>query len=197
MRNGTELKKFLMTHMWRFQQSQAFYSLIFWSLALAGIFYDRSGWYFERYFGLSADPNEQVATKMAVLMALVLLMVIVFGFFYDIIFRLWEQQSMITVERNVYSQYKVQVRYLLINRNFYIPLLKSLNKEGEFDKEVEFLERWTDKLIRGDAVTQLYHKHVTDWVFSDTIPWKPPSTEKLMAAYRKKEIEDSDSPSEQ
>lgn len=169
--------------MWRFQQSQAFVSIIFWSLALAGIFYDRSGWYFENYLGLSGDPNEQVGTKMLILMVMVVCMVVIFGFMYDTILRLWEQQNIVGMERNIFAQFKINVRELVFLRNLYIPILKSVN-DGRFDDQVAFMDRWTDKILADDPIATMYFNHVTEWVNSDSDHWQAPGMEKLMAASR-------------
>jgi len=184
MKRTTAAKKFFMKHIWRFQQSQAFVSIIFWSLALAGIFYERSGYYFEKYTPLSGDQNEQVGTKMLILMAMVVLLVVIFGFLYDTILRLWEQQNIVGMERNVFAQYKMNVRDLLLQKHIYIPILKSVN-DGKFDSDVAFMDRWTDKILADDAIARMYYEHVTEWVESDEEHWKPPSLEKLTSATRK------------
>ena len=181
MARFTLMKKAFMKHIWRFQQSQAFVSIIFWSLALAGIFYERSGWYFENYLHMSANPDEQVASKTLILMLLVVLLVIIFGFLYDTIFRLWEQQNIVNMERNVFAQYKMNVRELLYQRNVFVPILKSVN-DGRFDGEVRFMDRWIDKILADDAIATMYFNHVTDWVNSDNLHWRAPSMEKLVAA---------------
>ncbi len=183
MKRTNAVKKFFMKHLWRFQQSQAFVSILLWSLALSGIFYERSGWYFEQYFGLSSNPDEQVITKMAILMAMVILMVVFFGFLYDTIFRLWEQQNIVGMERNVFGQYKFNVKEIITMRMLYIPLLKSVNK-GEYDEEIAFMERWIDKIMQDDAVAQMFYDHILEWIESDRVPWKAPTMEKLLAASR-------------
>ncbi len=183
MKKATLVKKGFMKHIWRFQQSQAFVSIIFWSLALAGIFYERSGYYFEKYLGLSSNQDEQVATKTFILMILVVLMVITFGFLYDTIFRLWEQQNIVNMERNVFAQYKLNVRELLYQTNIFIPILKSVNN-GKFDEQVTFMDRWVAKILADDPIATMYFNHVTDWVNSDQKHWQAPSMEKIMAASR-------------
>lgn len=183
MKKTNAVKKFFMKHLWRFQQSQAFVSILLWSLALSGIFYERSGWYFEQYFGLSANPDEQVITKMAILMAMVIMMVVFFGFMYDTIFRLWEQQNIVGMERNVFGQYKFNVKEIITMRMLYIPLLKSVNT-GEYDREIAFMERWIDKLLNDDAIAQMFYDHILEWIESDALHWKAPTMEKLLAASR-------------
>ena len=182
----SKFKKMLMTHMWRFQQSQAIYGAIFWALALAGIFYERSQFYFEKYLFLSSNPNEQVITKMAILMFLVFLFIIVFGFLYDITFRLWEEQSIVKAERNVYAQYKLMTRWIITYHEMFIPLLKHMDK-GEADDDIAFMERWMEKLLVEDPVINMYYDHVTDWIKSDSMRWEPPAMDTLRTAYRKKE----------
>ncbi len=184
MKRTTAVKKFFMKHLWRFQQSQAFVSIIFWSLALAGIFYERSGWYFKHYLGLSSDPNEQVVTKMLVLMGIVLVMVVIVGFLYDTILRLWEQQNIVQMERNVFAQYKFNVKELLMMKNLYIPILKSVN-DGKYDRELAFMERWIEKILPEDTIATMYYNHVRAWVNSDEKYWRSPSLEKLLAASKR------------
>jgi hypothetical protein len=186
MQRFTLIKKSFMKYIWRFQQSQAFVSIIFWSLALAGIFYERSSWYFNRYLGMSADPDQQVATKTLILMLLVVLLVVMFGFLYDTIFRLWEQQNIVNQERNVFSQYKINVRDLIMHRNLYIPILKSVNT-GEFDEQVAFMNRWITKILTDDAIATMYYNHITDWVKSDNSHWKAPGMDKLLTAQKNHE----------
>ena len=187
MKKAGKIKKLLMTQLWRYQQSQAFYSVIFWSLALAGIFYERSQYYFGKYLGLSDNPDEQVIFKMGILVILVFAVIVLFGFLYDIIFRLWEQQSDILSERNVYTHYKIQVNWLIIYKRLFLPLLRSSNTDGELDERIAFIERWTDKLLQEDPVVKLYYDHVSNWVLSDEKDWRPPPMEKLLAAYNRKE----------
>lgn len=187
MQSIRKIKQGIMTHLWRYQQSQAFYSVIFWSLALAGIFYERSQWYFGRYLPLSSNPDDQVAIKMGILMLLVFGMILIFGFLYDIIFRLWEQQSDILQERNVYTHYKIQVKWLLVYKKLFIPIMRAQNDDGQLDERIAFIDGWVDKLLSEDPVMKLYFDHVEQWVTSDEVRWKPPSTEKLLAAYNRKE----------
>lgn len=178
------MKKSFMKYIWRFQQSQSFISIIFWSLALAGIFYERSGFYFQKYLGwagLTDNQDEQVATKTFILMILVFLLVVLFGILYDSIFRLWEQQNIVNMERNVFAQYKMNVRDLLLQKNVHVPILKCVN-DGRFDDEVLFMDRWISKILADDAIATMYINHVTDWVNSDESHWKAPSMEKLVAA---------------
>ena len=186
MKHVPRMKKTLMTHMWRFQQSQAIYGAVFWALALAGIFYNRSQGLFEQYLGLSSNPDEQVITKMVILMILVFGFILLFGFFYDITFRLWEEQSIVKAERNVYAQYKLETRWMLTYHQMFIPLLKKANN-GEFDREIEFMERWIGKLLATDPVIDMYYHHVEQWINSDEIAWKKPSMDSLLTAYREKE----------
>ena len=92
------LKKALMRTLWRVQQSQLIISIVFWSLTLTGIFYDRVSAKFSN-FGLG---RSNVFGGMAVLFLLVLASVILMGFAYDK-FRFWNEQVTVTQERNPYT----------------------------------------------------------------------------------------------
>ena len=92
------LKKALMRTLWRVQQSQLVISIVFWSLTLTGIFYDKVATRFDN-FGLGTS---NVLGGMAVLFVLVLSSVLLMGIAYDR-FRFWNEQVTVTQERNPYT----------------------------------------------------------------------------------------------
>ncbi|MCK4615011.1 MAG: hypothetical protein KAU14_09420, partial [Thermoplasmata archaeon] len=106
------------------------------------------------------------------------------GFLYDTILRLWEQQNIVQMERNVFAQYKFNVKELLMMKNLYIPILKSVN-DGKYDRELAFMERWIEKILPEDTIATMYYNHVRAWVNSDEKYWRSPSLEKLLAASKR------------
>jgi len=172
--------------MWRMQQTQAVISIIFWSLALTGIFYDRANYYLHIYLGLDRDEDKQVLTKMAVLFVLVVVGVMTFGFLYDTIFRMWEQSTTVMQERSPYAIYKFNAYQVNLARYFQLATLKGLNTDGRLDKEVEFMERWVDKVLKNDEVLRYHVEHVEKWVLSDKIKWEHIDEGQIMKLKKKR-----------
>jgi len=169
---SNKIKKFLMRQMYRLQQTQAIISIVFWSLALTGIFYERANFYLHKYLGLDEDENKQVITKMAVLFAIVVIGVLAFGFLYDAIFRMWEHTNVVMQERNPYTIYKFNSYQVNMTRHLWIPTLKAANTDGRYDRDIEFMERWLEKVLNTDPVLKHHVNHVENWVLSDETQWK-------------------------
>ena len=91
-------KKFIMKTMWRVQQSQMVISVVFWSLTLTGIFYDKVSERFDN-FGL---PRANVFGGMAVMFTMVVLLIVTFGFCFDK-FQFWKEQQVVIIERNPFA----------------------------------------------------------------------------------------------
>ncbi len=168
------LKKFLMVHMWRLQQTQTITTAIFMGLSLAGIFYGRTHYYLHKYLGLSPDENEQVIIKTFILFCISMAVVLFCGFVYDRILRLWEEQSTVIAERDPYCTYKLSAFEVVRYRLYYIPFMKQINDDGSIDKEIEFLERWVDKLLVSDKILKRDAQYLEKWIKSEKKVWKPP-----------------------
>ncbi len=91
-------KKFVMKALWRAQQSQMVISIVFWSLTLTGIFYDKVAERFNN-FGL---PRSNVFGGMAAMFTMVVILILLSGYLYDK-FRFWEEQNIVVIERNPYA----------------------------------------------------------------------------------------------
>lgn len=87
-----------MKALWRAQQSQMVISIVFWSLTLTGIFYDKVAERFNN-FGL---PRSNVFGGMAVMFTLVMILILLFGYLYDR-FQFWKEQNVVMIERNPYA----------------------------------------------------------------------------------------------
>ncbi len=91
-------RKFVMKSLWRIQQSQMVISIVFWSLTLTGIFYDRVAEKFNN-FGL---PKSNVFGGVAIMFMTVVILILLFGYLYDK-FRFWDEQFIVMIERNPYA----------------------------------------------------------------------------------------------
>lgn len=91
-------KKFVMRALWRAQQSQMVISIVFWSLTLTGIFYDKVAERFNN-FGL---PESNVLGGMAVMFTMVVVLILLSGYLYDRL-QFWKEQNVVMIERNPYA----------------------------------------------------------------------------------------------
>ena len=92
------LKKFMMRNVWRIQQSQAIISIVFWSLTLTGVFYDKVALRFNN-FGLQ---ESNVTGGIIVMFLMVICSILLFGMVYDRL-RFLNEQIIVFNERNPYS----------------------------------------------------------------------------------------------
>ena len=147
-----QVKKALMTYIWRIQQSQMIISIGFWSLTLTGIFYQYFAPLFDVYLGV---PQENVFLGMLLLLFIVLVGVIIIGFAYDRIFRLWQESSIVNVERNPYSRLLMMPKEILLWKRCQLRILKEVAKDDpEAHKDIEFMDRWFDKLLEDPRIAQ-------------------------------------------
>jgi ABC-type multidrug transport system fused ATPase/permease subunit len=147
-----QVKKALMTYIWRIQQSQMIISIVFWSLTLTGIFYQYFAPLFDIYLGV---PQENVFLGMLLLLFIVLAGVIVIGFAYDRIFRLWQESSIVNVERNPYSRLLMMPKEILLWKRCQLRILKEVSKDDpEAQKDIEFMDKWFDKLLEDPKIAK-------------------------------------------
>ncbi len=147
-----QVKKALMTYIWRIQQSQMIISIAFWSLTLTGIFYQYFAPLFDIYLGV---PQENVFLGMLLLLFIVLAGVIIIGFAYDRIFRLWQESSIVNVERNPYSRLLMMPKEILLWKRCQLRILKEVARgDPEAQKDIEFMDKWFDKLLEDPKIAQ-------------------------------------------
>ncbi len=147
-----QVKKALMTYIWRIQQSQMIISIGFWSLTLTGIFYQYFAPLFDVYMGV---PQENVFLGMLLLFFIVLASVVIIGFAYDRVFRLWQEQAVVNVERNPYSRLLMMPKEILLWKRCQLRILKEVAKDDpEAQKDIEFMDRWFDKLLEDPKIAQ-------------------------------------------
>lgn len=147
-----QVKKALMTYIWRIQQSQMIISIVFWSLTLTGVFYQYFAPLFDIYLGV---PQENVFLGMLLLFFIVLASVVIIGFAYDRVFRLWQEQAVVNVERNPYSRLLMMPKEILLWKRCQLRILKEVSKDDpEAQKDIEFMDRWFDKLLEDPKIAK-------------------------------------------
>ncbi len=145
-----QIKKGLMTYIWRIQQSQMLISILFWSLTLTGVFYQYIAPLFDHYLGIS---QQNVLGGMLLLFFLVLFGVVVIGVAYDRVFRLWQESSVVAVERNPYSRFLLMPKEILLWKRCQLRILKEVAKDDpETMKDIEFMDKWMDKLLEDPKI---------------------------------------------
>lgn len=142
-------KKVLMKNFWRVQQAQMVISVAFWSLTLTGIFYP----YFRVKFDNWGLGQDQVFLGMGMLFLVVLLCIMLFGYFYDK-FKFWKEQQMVIVERNPYTSWKlnpVQTMWA----EMWIETARAIpDKTPELEAKIKFYEAWIARLEQIDPWTR-------------------------------------------
>ncbi len=136
------VKKRLMELMWRLQQSQAIIGLAIWSLMLTGIFYP----YVRDKFGI--DPAN-VLVPMLALFLLILLIILLIGLAFDKL-RFWKEQNIVVAERNPYTTYKLYPKEVFWARLWLSLARAHPNPTPELRRELEFFERWVERLMAED-----------------------------------------------
>ena len=118
-----EVKKKIMTVLWRVQQAQMVISIVFWSLTLTGIFYPYIS---DRFLDDLVGP-ENVAIGMVLIFLVVIGLIIMFGYAYDRL-KFWKEQVTVAQERNPFS-YGTKMTPIQIT------LFKAILSDDEYEKE--------------------------------------------------------------
>ncbi len=131
MIHTNRFKKIIMKTMWRVQQSQMVISIVFWSLTLTGIFYDKVAERFNN-FGL---PGSNVFGGMSVMFTVVVLSIMIFGFFFDK-FQFWKEQQVVIIERNPFaSKGRMHPNQIV----YWSAIAELLPEDNEKRKNLEYL----------------------------------------------------------
>ena len=145
-----KIKKGFMKYVWRLQQSQMIVGVIFWSLTLSGIFFP----YFKPHFvNLGLISSSQVAIGLFILFLVVLIIILMIGYVYDKVFKMWAEQRIVAIERNIFFHTKQNAKEIVHWQYYHIPLHTALDLKAE----AEFLNKWNercmeeDKILRGDV----------------------------------------------
>ena len=146
------VKKFLMTLLWRIGQTGPFLSIFFWGTALAGIFWPILGqrnppgplwWLVTDVLGVGEDRATLVG--IGLLFLTILSVILVFGFVYDRVLKLWREQMEVTYERNPFAADFLMVKERTVWAQYYLPLARAMYKvspDPELKAAIERVEGW-------------------------------------------------------
>ena len=147
-------KKFLMTVVWRITQAGPILSIFFWSTTLAGIFWPILGqrnppgplWSFVTgVLGVGEDR----ATLVGILLLFLLFagFILLVGFLYDRVFKLWREQMDVIYERNPYAEDTLYRKEMTAYEQYYLPLAKAVYKvspDPELKEAIARVEKWVE-----------------------------------------------------
>lgn len=146
------MKKFLMTVIWRISQTGPILSLFFWSTALAGIFWPILGqqnppgplWQFVTGI-LGVGEDRATIVGLVILFLAFAGFILLIGFLYDRVFKLWREQMDVTYDRNPYVDDMMFHKEIMQWEQYYLPLAKAVYKvspDPELKEAIARVEAW-------------------------------------------------------
>lgn len=160
-----EVKKGLMKHVWRIQQVGALGSIIMLAMTIALILYPMVDWRFFQ-FGLTKEHDWLI---VIMLWLMVVGVVLIGGFTYDVLFRMWVPQQLVAVERNPFAKNLMTPKECINWQYCWIPILKKLDLKNE----AEFMLKWNEHMMNEDPSFRKEVYKVIKWVQNYNLP--PPN----------------------
>jgi hypothetical protein len=154
-----EPKKIFMIHFWRIQQCQTIISVLFWSATLAGVFFEYLKPWFIKY---GIIEQHQVGLGLLIIFLMVLGLISLFGYIYDVFLKLWIEANIVGVERDIYARTKQFAKEIVQWQTYYIPLLRALDRKHEAD----FFEKWNERCMEEDPRLRRDVLAIVRWVNS-------------------------------
>ena len=112
------VKKSFIKILWRMQQVYLPIGVGFWALNLALVLHPYVKWRFYNW-GIT-----NIYAQMLIISSFIIMFILIMGLIYDKRFRLWREQSVVTQERNPYSQWKMTIHLLIISACAYLPIIE-------------------------------------------------------------------------
>jgi hypothetical protein len=130
---------------------------IFWSLTLSGIFYEYVSPVFVR---LGLIESSQVALGLLILIICIFLLVLFIGYVYDKVLKMWAEQKIVAVERNIYAHTRQNAKEIVHWQYYLIPLMNAL----DLKEEASFLNRWNEHCMEEDKVLREDVYKIARWI---------------------------------
>jgi hypothetical protein len=163
-------KRFLMTQLWRIQQSYTLLSLFLWGIVIAFTAFPIVSpvWFpFLARFGIPATAPGVVALTLILLFFLIYGSVYAFGFVYDRYLRLWREQLDVAMEKNPYAREKLAPKEILMWRHIYLPTMKAVGRGSrDYEEDISFVERWIETSLAGDGSIRASVEEAERWIRS-------------------------------
>lgn len=162
-------KRYLMTQLWRIQQSYTLLSLVLWGVVIALTANPIILPFLQHNLGVDPSVPGVVAATLIIVFVGVFGLLFAFGVIYDKYLKLWREQLDVAVEKNPYTKEKLSVKEILMWRHMFLPTLRAAEgRNPETVRELEFMERWIRKSIAVDGNIRRALEEAERWVTTDT-----------------------------
>lgn len=153
------MKLRIMTYFWRLQQSQVLVSMIMWATLLTLTSYEYVRWRLEPLL------FNNIYLAFFVLFLIIFGIIILIGFAFDAIFKLWKEQAVVIARRNPYLKERIWTRDIVMWRHCLLPILKKHeDTDPKVNEEIKFMEKWVDKCMKIDPNIKKEVEDVEAWV---------------------------------
>src|SRR5213594_1894530 len=164
------VKRFVMTQLWRIQQSYTLLSLLLWGIVISLTAYPVIAplWLpFLQDRGIPASTPGVIALTLLLLFLAIYGVLFLFGVVYDKYLRLWREQLDVAVDRNPYAREKLSPKEILMWRYIYLPVMKVSGRDNpNTAKEIEFVEQWVEKSMTTDGNIRQAVEEAERWIWS-------------------------------
>ena len=164
------VKRFVMTQLWRIQQSYTLLSLLLWGIVISLTAYPVIAplWLpFLQDRGIPASTPGVIALTLLLLFLAIYGVLFLFGVVYDKYLRLWREQLDVAVDRNPYAREKLTPKEILMWRYIYLPTLRVSGRQNPNTiKEIEFIEKWVERSVSEDGNIRRAVEEAERWIRS-------------------------------
>ncbi len=161
-------KRYLMTQLWRIQQSYALLSLILWGVVIALTANPFVLPYLQHNLGVDPTAPGVVAATLFIVFIGVFGLLFAFGVIYDKYLKLWREQLDVAVDKNPYTKEKLSVKEILMWRHMFLPTLRAVkDNDPEARREIEFVEGWIHRSLAADGNIRRAVEEAERWIESD------------------------------
>ena len=151
------MKKWAMRQYWRIQQSQAIISLGFWTATITLLVWPYVSWRFNSDETLLFIPMTYVG--LFSIAVLVLGIVLIAGFSYDVTFGLWRDHITVNQERNPFSTYKLNPTWGIVIAQ----TNEILRRTAPEDEEIQRYCNFVDRMLNWNSREEIWARAMSSW----------------------------------
>ena len=161
------MKKWAMRQYWRIQQSQAMISLGFWTATITLLVWPYVSWRFDSDETLLFIP--MTYDGLISIAVLVLGIVLIAGFSYDVTFGLWRDHITVNQERNPFSTYKLNPTWGIVIAQ----TNEILRRVAPEDEEVQRYCKFVDMMLDWNSKEEIWARAMSSWkdIMGDEAPF--------------------------
>lgn len=151
------MKKWAMRQYWRIQQSQAMISLGFWTATITLLVWPYVSWRFNSDETFLLIPMTYVG--LISIAVIVLGIVLIAGFSYDVTFGLWRDHITVNQERNPFSTYKLNPTWGIVIAQ----TNEILRRVAPEDEEVQRYCKFVDRMLDWNSREEIWARAMSSW----------------------------------